>query len=292
VIATPIADLIERMLAANLPHASVVDTVRAIECLTSRDAERDASRLVTVSERSKDAERAARYREKRKKNQAKQPSAAVAMAGADAVTVERDASRDGVTNPPLSILPFLSTGEPTEAKKERSVDVLNTEPRAKAKRRRRGEGDGTTRMTEDWSPDASGTQKAADRGLRLVEIEIEITKFRNYWINRTDRDSWKPRWDLAWENWLLNAKGTLNAGANGHRTNPNSGPPQTHGDAVMAGMARYAARRGKGEPAAERGTVCGRDDAAAEPDADRGATRGDREPPRQLAFMPRTNDGK
>jgi hypothetical protein len=147
-------------------------------------------------------------------------------------------------------------------------------------------------MTEDWDPDAKGMKIAADRGLRLVEIEIEITKFRNYWINRTDRDACKPRWDLAWQNWLLNVKGTLNAGANGHRANSNPGPPQTHGDAVMAGMARYAARRREGQPAAAREGFCGRDDAAAEPDADGGAARGDREPSRQLAFMPPTDTGK
>lgn len=117
-----------------------------------------------------------------------------------------NAAGNGVIGAPLSILSSfeLSQENPKEESKE---VVLSTEPRAKAKR--------GARLPDDWQPSQADHEYAAGRGLRLYEIDIEATKFRNYWTNRTDKQAAKPRWDRAWQNWVLNVR----PNANGQRNN-------------------------------------------------------------------------
>lgn len=201
---TPIADMVDGMvLAGATPHAIAV----AVRSFEERDASRYVTSRVTLPSRSKAAIRAARHRAKIKQLQQQSGLSGVAMAAGKTVTVERDASRYGVTETPLSILPSLelSQGKPKEESKE---VVQSTEPRARTKREK-------TRMADDWRPDEKGMKFARDRGLKPFEIETEITKFRNYWINRMDRDASKPRWDLAWQNWILNFR----PAPNGQRNN-------------------------------------------------------------------------
>jgi hypothetical protein len=100
----------------------------------------------------------------------------------------------------LSSLTSSFFESPTEEKKERSTDVLSTEPRARQKR--------GARLTDDWEPAEADRQYAASRGLRPADIDTEAVKFRNYWTNRTDKQAAKPRWDRAWVNWILNIKGS------------------------------------------------------------------------------------
>ena len=101
---TPIADMVEKMLAEQVAPAVIVLAIRAID---QRDASRDESVTKRDASRTNEAIRAARYRAKRKQNQPKQETAGVAMATSPTVTTERDAGvtkRDDATNPPLSNL--------------------------------------------------------------------------------------------------------------------------------------------------------------------------------------------
>lgn len=107
-----------------------------------------------------------------------------------------------VTTAPLSILtPSTSLSVVTEE------SLLPTLVEGQKVKRARG-----ARLPDGWEPSAADFKFATSRGLRLIEIDLEATKFRNYWMNRTDRQASKPRWDLAWQNWILNVKGS----ANGH----------------------------------------------------------------------------
>lgn len=148
----------------------------------------------TAKPKTAGAARTARWRERHKTSQN-----VTGASSCSTVTVTSQASQsvtsDAVESEsaPLSILPSL-----TESLEKKELEVLNTEPRAKVKR--------GARLPDDWQPSDADMKLASDRGLRLVEIEIEATKFRNYWTNRTDRQASKPRWDRAWENWILNVR--------------------------------------------------------------------------------------
>lgn len=205
--ATPIGDLIERMLAAGLPHASVVDTVRTMESLGIARAVTLATAWPVTSgnERSRKAINQAAYRARKLAKHGESVALAAPHAPVTRVATPGNASGNGVTSAPLSILsvlPVSASQELPKEEKKQEVEVLNSEPRAKAKR--------GARLPDDWTPSEIDRQYAAGRGLRLIEIEIEATKFRNYWTNRTDKLATKPRWDRAWENWILNMKGSPN----------------------------------------------------------------------------------
>lgn len=179
---TPIADLIERMLAAGLPHPSVVDTVRAIEFMASRDA------TVTrhAPSRSKEAIRAAKYRKKRKHNQ----DLAKANDVANTVIEKRDASRDGVTERSnLAVLSSFSSSvleEETEKKKTRAVVVEG---------RKRG-----IRLPPDWQPDETLRQFARDHNVDPDQLRAE---FVDFWIAIPGQRGCKTAdrgWPATWRN--------------------------------------------------------------------------------------------
>lgn len=267
---TPIADMVEQMHDHGVSFALILLAIRTAETAATLPITPGNALPVT---RSRKAVNQANYRARK---QAK-PGESVAMAAPTAPVTHPatpgNAVTANVTSVPLSILSSLlpssevqSGNQEVESKKE----VSNKLPRARTKREK-------TRMADDWRPDDKGMRFAGDHGLRLYEIEIEITKCRNYWINR---DEAKPRWDLAWENWILNVKGLSRERTGQVRTHSNAGPPQTHGDAIVTGMARYAARRFGAEPPAcdarGAGEVRGRDDAPDAIDAELDAAPGHR----------------
>lgn len=152
----------------------------------------------TAQKKSSGAARTARWRERHKTSQN--------VTGASlnsAVTVTLQASQNvtcdavGAGNAPLSILPSFALSQ--EKPKEESKKELSTEPRARGKR-----------LPDDWRPSEADMAYARSRHLGPAQIEIEATKFRNYWTNRTDKQAAKPRWDRAWQNWILNVKGSSN----------------------------------------------------------------------------------
>lgn len=145
--------------------------------------------------RSRKAINQANYRARKSAKTGDSVAMAASTATVTPPATPGNASGNGVTSAPLSVLSSfeLSQENPKEESKE---VVLSTEPRAKPKR--------GARLPDDWQPTQADIDYATSRGLRLFEIDDEATKFRNYWTNRTDKLAAKPRWDRAWVNWILN----------------------------------------------------------------------------------------
>src|SRR5581483_1633464 len=62
-----------------------------------------------------------------------------------------------------------------------------------------------TRLSEDWWPSLEDATYAQSKGLSQAEISTEAEKFRNHWLSKSGKDAAKTRWDLTWQNWILNA---------------------------------------------------------------------------------------
>jgi hypothetical protein len=112
---TPIADMVERMLAGGVSHDAIVLAIRTIE---QRDASRDG---VTLSV-TPGALRARRHRQNRKQNQ----GGAKANDVAAFPQTERDASRDGVTDH-CDLTSSLSSLSSFQQVKEEKKKVSGTE---------------------------------------------------------------------------------------------------------------------------------------------------------------------
>jgi hypothetical protein len=156
----------------------------------------------TAKSKTSGALRTARWRERHRASHN-----VIGASSPSTVTAASQASQNvtcdptNATNAPLLL--SSSFVSPKEEKKESDVVVLSPTPRARQK--------GGMRLRDDWKPSETDRQFAASRGLSPADIDTEATKFRNYWTNRTDRQAAKPRWDLAWQNWILNMRGTTNA---------------------------------------------------------------------------------
>ncbi len=62
-----------------------------------------------------------------------------------------------------------------------------------------------SRMVDGWMPD----QKHIDKIKQMrpdIDLNLEHTKFMNYWIAKTGKDASKKDWGRTWENWMLNAR--------------------------------------------------------------------------------------
>lgn len=157
----------------------------------------------TAKAKTSGAARTARWRERHKASQnvtGASSHSTVTVTSQASQNVTSDAARS--ESAPISILPLSQQGESEEEDKKESKKVRSSEPRARG-----------TRLPDDWVPSEVDRQYAASRGLRAAEIETEAIKFRNYWTNRTDKQACKPRWDRAWQNWILNMRGTTNGQA-------------------------------------------------------------------------------
>lgn len=211
---TTVSELVMRLVKAGagpIEAAAVVAEAYALGAATLSVTLPATLPKSLPAERSRKAVNQAAYRKRLKEKQGASVAMAAAPQPATPAVTDGNTVTGNVTSEPLSILPSFSNSQGIqEEKKQEVLQPLSTEPREAKKR--------GARMTEDWEPDPKGMKYAADRGLRLVEIEIEITKFRNYWINRTDRDAAKPRWDLCWQNWILNVR----SGSNGVAPRPGS----------------------------------------------------------------------
>lgn len=126
---TPIADMVERMLANNDPHQAIVAAVRALECVTvvTRSVtlpSRDASRSVTQEQ--------ARVRAQNYRNRKKFQSVAKANdVAAPSVTVTPIVTRDDVTEAisDCVVLPSLlssSTAKPLKESKREGMRARGT----------------------------------------------------------------------------------------------------------------------------------------------------------------------
>lgn len=116
-----------------------------------------------------------------------------------------DMSAGQADNAPLSLssseVVFEERG--LQGKKEQQPELLEGQEKPKRKVSR------GTRLPDDWTPSEKDVA-FAEQYLGAAEIEVEALKFRNYWTNRTDRVGSKPRWDRAWQNWILNVRGQSN----------------------------------------------------------------------------------
>lgn len=94
-----------------------------------------------------------------------------------------------------SIPVTLSRTTPSRAVPEEHSQSEHSEPPAKpSAKRTKG-----TRLLEDWEP--SPEQIAKLRHEFKVDPTPSVRRFKNYWLNAT-RNAVKPRWDLAFDNWV------------------------------------------------------------------------------------------
>jgi hypothetical protein len=133
--------------------------------------------------RSRKAINQANYRAR----QSAKSGESVALAASTEPITPSNAVTGNVTSAPLSILSSLTESQSgiQEVSKEKKKEEASSEPREKKPR--------GARLPDDWQP------SEADR------------------TNRTDKQAAKPRWDRAWQNWILNVR----PGSNG--TAPRAG---------------------------------------------------------------------
>ena len=70
-----------------------------------------------------------------------------------------------------------------------------------------------TRLQEDWQPSPRGLAFAVGLG---VNVEVEVRKFRNYWVAKAGKDARKLDWERTWENWCDSAAKPNSVLALGH----------------------------------------------------------------------------
>lgn len=194
--ATPIADLIERLLAAGLPHASVVDSVRTIEGLGLVAQRHGVTSRATLSE-TPGAIRSRRWRAKHQQNQ---PPAEANDAAAQP-SRERHAQRHGETGAVVLSSTSFENGI-REVKKEGVA-------------RARG-----TRISEDWQPDAERCEFARGLGLDPAAVRDE---FVDFWFAVPGSRGLKLDWQKTFKNRCREVAGRRGGRVNGtHAPRPGS----------------------------------------------------------------------
>lgn len=215
------AATLNRLFELGLAHEVIVEIVALFE---RDEALRNALRHpLRNALRSPGAERQARYRENRKKTNGVAALEATIDGRNESVT--RDVTERNATP--------LSTSSSELVVKHRGNQGKELQPEL-VEGRKRG-----SRLDDDWRPSDADMAYARKHGLTESQIEIEATKFRNYWTNRTDRASRKPRWDRAWQNWILNVRG-----GNGYR---GSRPLQDDSKSVSRAAEKLAEAAERGE---------------------------------------------
>lgn len=218
---TPIADMVERMLAGGVAHDMIVLAVRAAETVTF--ASRDASRFVTVPERSSAAIRAARHRQKLKQNQGGAKANDVASAGAEGRDGGRYASRDGVTpHCDLSSLSSSVKGFTEEGSKEKKKEAVTQSARG-------------TRMIEGAQISSDDLQFAIDKGMTIDGARALWVEFVDFWIGVPGQRGVKLSWPATWRNRVRAV------GANGRGLG--QGKPNVAENRSLVAAARRASER-------------------------------------------------
>ncbi len=174
---TPIADMVEQMLAQAVPGELIVLAIRTVEMrdAASRDAQRDG---VTRSNNPA-AVRARKYRQNLKQNQAN-AEANDAAPGRDA---SRDAQRDGAATRHNNLTSLSITSEEASKKKE-----IKKEGIARA----RG-----TRVSPDWKPTDADREFTLKRGVDPDEL---LPEFLDFWMAVPGLRGIKLDWSATWRN--------------------------------------------------------------------------------------------
>jgi hypothetical protein len=243
---TPIADMVEKMLAESVPATAIVLAVRAMEESVTRNAtSRDASRFVTLHSLSPGAIRARRYRQNRKQNQTSAKANDIAETAGETVTPSRDASRVAATIP-------CSLEEGFFPKDALQKEESKKEKKKEASARARG-----TRLTAEWQPNDADRQFALDHHLDPEKTRAE---FVDFWIGVPGSRGTKLDWSATWRNRVRELAGR-NGGRNVQRSNGHQhqrpGRPN-NGDALIAGFT--AALSERPESRLYRGDEAGRGD--------------------------------
>jgi hypothetical protein len=71
-----------------------------------------------------------------------------------------------------------------------------------------GRGRRGSRLPADWAPTSGDIAFAEQHGLQRHEIDIEATKFRNYYLSTIGKGAARLDWSRTWQNWVLNGYGT------------------------------------------------------------------------------------
>jgi hypothetical protein len=112
-------------------------------------------------------------------------------------------------------------------------------------RRRQSGSERGNRLPSDWTASQNCIDYALSHGMVSSQIQLEVEKFKNYWIARTGAGAIKRDWEATWRNWILKAMEMHHDGA-GKRRSPAAasiaGRPATGANAVLAGMGRLADR--------------------------------------------------
>jgi hypothetical protein len=104
-----------------------------------------------------------------------------------------------------------------------------------------------TRLADEWQPSERCIAYAIDHGMSREQIEREIERFKNYWLEKTGAGATKLTWEGTWKNWILTATDgrhatTRNNNGRRHGSTPTTGRAPTGSDAILAGMGRIASR--------------------------------------------------
>lgn len=203
---TPIADMVERMLADGVTAELIVLAIRAVETVALREryASRDASQNVTPLSQTPGAIRARKSRANRKQNQQSAKANDVAERGAEALGRERYASRDGVTSH-CDLSSFLSSSEGSSEKENK-----------KGNARARG-----SRMQPGAVLTVEFRQAAIDLGADAARVPPMWAEFVDYWIGVPGSRGVKLDWLATWRNRVrdIAARGNRNGKINGARSN-------------------------------------------------------------------------
>lgn len=144
-------------------------------------------------------------------------------------------------------------------------------------------------LPADWQPSAAHFEAAVKLHIPREAVFAKAEDMR-LWAQSTG--AVKADWNATFHVFLRRDASKLSTGnpherADQARAHSFARPAQTNADAVLAGMARVAEKR-LGSQSPNRsgdGSIRGRGDAAADPDAERGASEGDRGASPQLALI-------
>jgi hypothetical protein len=213
---TPIATMVEKMLAAGLSADMITLAVNtAEECLratVSAEIPRTKADISAERRRAADRERKAAVRR-------------IPQNSADIPRTEMSAST-------LEVGEVIKKEERVEAGNGSSADIPQTPKRI------------GSRLPADWEPTEADVAFAREHGRDDETIRVEAIKFRNHWLAKTGRDATKLDWSRTWQNWILNARTSNGQHRFGDlRADPAAGNGSAGYDPVVAGVARVAARR-------------------------------------------------
>lgn len=119
------------------------------------------------------------------------------------VPARTDAPAQGINTLFLEPIELQSTKYDTScapASPEPKSNVVSMTP-AKSK----GSAGRGSRLPEDWTMPPDWGNWAMSKGMKKAQIVKEAEKFKNFWLAKSGKDAAKIRWDLTWQNWIINA---------------------------------------------------------------------------------------